>query len=103
MQSRRCVVLYSGSHVAVRHAARPPIADQSVPSIAMPAAPLLVGRERELAILRAALASAFAGRGGLALIGGEAGIGKTALAEALLGQAAARGALLLVGRCYDLT
>src|SRR5215217_3295712 len=65
--------------------------------------PPLVGRERELATLREHLAAALGGRGGLVLIGGEAGIGKTALAEALLCDAAGQGALVLVGRCYDLT
>jgi predicted ATPase len=34
-------------------------------------------------------------------IGGEAGIGKTALAEAPSGEARGRGARVLVGRCYD--
>jgi len=63
----------------------------------------LVGRDRERAMLRVQLAAALDGRGSLALIGGEAGIGKTALAEALLGEALAAGALVLVGRCYDLT
>jgi len=37
------------------------------------------------------------------LIGGEAGIGKTTLAQALGCEAAQRGALVLTGRCYDLT
>jgi DNA-binding CsgD family transcriptional regulator len=63
----------------------------------------LVGRAREQGILRDALASALAGRGSLVLIGGEAGIGKTALAEALLIEAADHGALILAGRAYDLT
>src|SRR5438270_4034233 len=63
----------------------------------------LVGRDRELAILRERLTAALAGHGGLVLIGGEAGIGKTALAEALCREAEDRGALVLVGRCYDLT
>ncbi len=62
----------------------------------------LVGRDRELATLREHLAAALAGRGNLVLVGGEAGIGKTALAEALCAGAAERGALVLVGRCYDL-
>jgi DNA-binding CsgD family transcriptional regulator len=65
--------------------------------------PPLVGREREQAALRAALAATLAGRGALVLLGGEAGIGKTALAEWLLAEAAAHGATVLVGRCYDLT
>jgi predicted ATPase len=64
--------------------------------------PPLVGRAREQAALRDALAAALAGRGSLVLIGGEAGIGKTALAEALLTEAEQQGALALVGRCYDL-
>lgn len=63
----------------------------------------LFGRERELGMLRQHLDVAFAGRGNLALIGGEAGIGKTALAEALSQEAHERGALVLTGRCYDLT
>jgi predicted ATPase len=65
--------------------------------------PPLVGRDREQAVLRERLAAALAGRGGLVLIGGEAGIGKTALAEALLAEAAEQGALVLTGRCYDLS
>ncbi len=63
----------------------------------------LVGRERELGILREHLSAALGGQGSLVLIGGEAGIGKTALAEALCQDAKERGALVLVGRCYDLT
>src|SRR5262245_64380201 len=65
--------------------------------------PLLVGRERERGVLRQHLDAAFAGHGSLVLIGGEAGIGKTALAEALCRDATDQGALVLIGRCYDLT
>jgi predicted ATPase len=71
------------------------------PSLA-PASPP-VGRDREVAVLRSAVAEAIAGRGGLVLIGGEAGIGKTTLAEFALDQAAAQRATVLVGRCYDLS
>src|SRR5689334_13257781 len=66
-------------------------------------APSLVGRDREQATLREALAAALAGHGSLVLIGGEAGIGKTALAEGLLAEASGQDALALVGRCYDLS
>ncbi len=61
----------------------------------------LVGRERELAELRQLLAGALAGSGALALLGGEPGIGKTRLAEALAAEAAARGARPLWGRCWE--
>src|SRR3954462_3263111 len=63
----------------------------------------LVGRGRDETALRERLAAALAGRGGLVLIGGEAGIGKTTLAEVALTEAATRGAAGLVGRCYDLS
>lgn len=66
-----------------------------------PAGPL-VGRDREQAILRDALLAALTGFGSLVLVAGEAGIGKTALAEWLLAEAQERGALVLVGRCYAL-
>jgi DNA-binding NarL/FixJ family response regulator len=66
------------------------------------AAPPLVGREREQAALRDALAAALAGRGSLVLIGGEAGIGKTALAEAQIAETRTQGILAVVGRAYDL-
>src|SRR5215213_6638742 len=87
--------------VPVCDEARPPMAGETVPLLHP--TPLLVGREREQAALRDALAAALAGQGSPVLIGGEAGIGKTALAEVLLTEAAAGGALVLVGRCYDLS
>lgn len=58
---------------------------------------------RETVVLCGALEGALAGNGTLVLIGGEAGIGKTALAEALFAGAEAQGALVLVGHCYDLS
>jgi DNA-binding CsgD family transcriptional regulator len=64
---------------------------------------LLVGRDREREVLDRHLAAALGGHGSLVLIGGEAGIGKTAIATALGRDAEAQGALVLVGRCYDLT
>ena len=60
-----------------------------------------VGREAELAELAAGLADAFAGRGRLFLLVGEPGIGKSRLAEELMMRARARGARILVGRCWE--
>jgi len=65
--------------------------------------PVLVGRDREQRVLRSHLNAARDGQGSLVLIGGEAGIGKTALAEALCREAAGQDAPVLIGRCYDLT
>src|SRR5689334_19024899 len=69
---------------------------------ALPSLPLLVGRVREQTVLRDHLTAALAGQGSLVLIGGEAGIGKTALAETLCRDATEQGALILTGHCYDL-
>jgi DNA-binding SARP family transcriptional activator len=60
-----------------------------------------VGRERELAALVAGLDHAFAGRGRLFLVSGEPGIGKSRLAEELSAHTRARGARVLVGRCWE--
>jgi DNA-binding CsgD family transcriptional regulator len=60
-----------------------------------------VGREAELAALTADLDAALAGSGGVVLVAGESGIGKTRLAEELAAQATSRGALVLWGRCWE--
>jgi DNA-binding SARP family transcriptional activator len=60
-----------------------------------------VGRERELAELDAGLEDAFAARGRLFLLAGEPGIGKSRLADELTARARARGAIVLVGRCWE--
>jgi DNA-binding SARP family transcriptional activator/tetratricopeptide (TPR) repeat protein len=60
-----------------------------------------VGRERELAELVTGLDDAFRGRGGLFLLVGEPGIGKSRLAEELIANAGERGARVLVGRCWE--
>ncbi|HEY2435691.1 MAG TPA: protein kinase, partial [Solirubrobacteraceae bacterium] len=60
-----------------------------------------VGRERQVEELCAAADLAFSGRGQLVLISGDAGIGKTRLAEELATYAHLRDALVLWGRCYE--
>jgi DNA-binding SARP family transcriptional activator/predicted ATPase len=85
--------------------ARPPAAkaQAAAPPAAQPGAPPelpLVGREDELTALLAAHAAAQPD-GGLAVIEGEAGIGKTRLASELANQARSRGAVVLSARCHD--
>ena len=60
-----------------------------------------VGREREFAELVAGLDDVFKSRGRLFLLEGEPGIGKSRLAEELIAHARARGARVLVGRCWE--
>jgi hypothetical protein len=60
-----------------------------------------VGRERELAELRAAFAEAAAGKGGCVLVAGELGVGKTRLCVELSAHAEAAGALVAWGRCPE--
>ena len=48
-----------------------------------------------------ALGAALDGRGGLVLVGGEPGVGKTTLVRQLIREAEHRGALAVFGRCYE--
>jgi DNA-binding CsgD family transcriptional regulator/tetratricopeptide (TPR) repeat protein len=62
--------------------------------------PLLVGRDRELARLRAAAARTAAGEPGVVLVGGEAGVGKSRLLETAFGEAT--DVRVLTGGCVEL-
>jgi class 3 adenylate cyclase/tetratricopeptide (TPR) repeat protein len=62
---------------------------------------VFVGREAEMATLRSKLLAALDGSGGLVLIGGEPGVGKTTLVRQLILEAEQRGALAVFGRCYE--
>ena len=66
-----------------------------------PGAVLLAGRDRESKELREAWAAAAGGQPGLVTITGEAGIGKTTLAETLAAEAAEDGGTVLRTRCYE--
>lgn len=59
------------------------------------------GREAERASLRRLLELALGGQGGVAMIGGPAGVGKTRIAAEIGVEASRKGALTLVGGCHD--
>ncbi len=61
----------------------------------------IVGRDRELDLLRSCLESARGGRGNLVLISGGSGVGKTALVEEFERDAELLGTWVMVGHCYD--
>jgi len=69
------------------------IASQEIP---------LIGREREFAELNSLLNDALAGRGAMVMIGGEPGIGKSHLARRILQEARLRGAIGVIGHCYEM-
>ena len=52
---------------------------------------VFVGRDAEMAMLRTKLVSTLDGTGGLVLIGGEPGVGKTTLVRQLIREAEQRG------------
>jgi DNA-binding SARP family transcriptional activator len=60
-----------------------------------------VGRDGEYAWLAERLRETAGGVGGAVALEGEAGVGKTRLAEEFLGYARSHGALVLSGRCFE--
>ena len=61
----------------------------------------LVGREVEMARLTALLDQAWQRQGALAVVEGEAGVGKTRLVRELANQVRRRGGKVLTGSCYE--
>jgi hypothetical protein len=60
-----------------------------------------VGRDAEVKQLQQAFDAAISGDGGLVMIAGEPGVGKTAISEQLATYVALRGGKTLVGHCYE--
>jgi class 3 adenylate cyclase/tetratricopeptide (TPR) repeat protein len=63
--------------------------------------PTLVGREAELSELEDALLSALRGEGGVVIVGGEAGTGKTRLVNSLAARARVLGCAVVSGACSE--
>ncbi|MET4925707.1 AAA family ATPase [Streptomyces sp. PSRA5] len=63
--------------------------------------PALIGRDHPAGVLRAEIGRATDSHGGLVLVAGEAGIGKTTLVTAAAREARQRGALVLGGSCWE--
>jgi class 3 adenylate cyclase len=63
--------------------------------------PVLVGRDSELSTLEDSLLSTLRGDGGVVIVGGEAGMGKTRLVNALAARARTLGCMVLAGGCSE--
>ncbi|GAC1509920.1 MAG: helix-turn-helix transcriptional regulator [Candidatus Dormibacteraceae bacterium] len=63
--------------------------------------PTLIGRDSELSTLEDALLSALRGDGGVVVVGGEAGMGKTRLVNTLAGRARRLNCVVLSGGCSE--
>jgi DNA-binding CsgD family transcriptional regulator len=63
--------------------------------------PPLLGRDRELTVLRESLAGAGHGHGGVVMLDGEAGIGKTRVAAEARAQAIDAGFVVASATCYE--
>ena len=60
-----------------------------------------IGRDAERSDLRRYVDQAASGRGGMVLIGGEPGVGKTRIVEEMAEEAASRGMMALFGHCHE--
>src|SRR5712691_4277294 len=76
-------------------------AHEEAAPLGRPTGGIFVGREREMAALRAGLEAALAGHSRLILLVGEPGIGKTWTVHELGSHARRRGAEVLLGRCDE--
>jgi predicted ATPase/DNA-binding SARP family transcriptional activator len=84
------------AHASLAHTSGPAIA----PSFTATAAYPLIGRAGELAVLHNAY-DASRSSGQMVSIEGEAGIGKSRLAEEFLADLSSKGAAIIVARCYE--
>jgi DNA-binding winged helix-turn-helix (wHTH) protein/tetratricopeptide (TPR) repeat protein len=73
----------------------------AAPDLGHEVIPTLVGRSAELGALRTHLEAALQSRRQMVFVTGDPGIGKTALVEALLRDAASAGALVARGTCIE--
>jgi DNA-binding SARP family transcriptional activator len=89
------------NHDAALDLPRAGSAPMGTPPAGRLAAGVFVGRGAELAALEAALLDAEAGRGRLVMLAGEAGIGKSRLADELASEAKRRGVQIAWGRCWE--
>ena len=91
----------AGGGIAVRPPAAAPHGGAILPGIASPSSSVFIGRNGELARLTRLLDEAERTHGRVALVGGDAGVGKTRLLSELVRRAEERGGRVLLGGCLE--
>lgn len=88
-------------HTAILRSEPAPSPPRATAGHAVGPLPALVGRDREVETLMGLWGEAVAGRGGLCLVTGEAGMGKRALLATVAERAEQAGALVITTRCFE--
>ncbi len=70
-------------------------------AVARVVCPAFIGREAELSLLEDSLLSAIRGEGGVVVLGGEAGMGKSRLVRELAHRAERLGCVVMSGTCSE--
>ncbi|WP_406733237.1 BTAD domain-containing putative transcriptional regulator [Streptomyces sp. NBC_01794] len=101
--TQRVEVLHAATGASPHRRPSPPVPPAQPTALAQPAtgADLFVGRESELALLTTAADQALTTGPGVALVTGEAGLGKSALLERLACRLRSDGWLVAIGRNTD--
>lgn len=83
-----------------RSGPEPPAEPRPEPARSGLATAALIGRAREFSVLDAVWREAVSGKPGLALVRGDAGVGKTRLVTDIADQARAKGAVVAITQCF---
>ena len=94
-------ILAQSPELAAPRPAGPVLSTTEVDAAQAPARTPLVGRRSETAELSDLLDRALAGTGGLVMVAGEPGVGKTRLTEEISAGALRRRAMVFAGRCHE--
>ena len=98
---RRRPVVAAAPGAGMTSGGSPPFATARAPAPHLATDTPLIGRDQEMARLRAVLAEAVSGQGRVIAVVGEAGVGKTRLVAELAAEVHQVSGRVLIGRCHE--